>query len=271
MTALVVAAISGCTSLHLTSQARREAHWRATTATLTGIVRDSATGLPLNATVYVHAGRHDDIDGTDSVGRFRMPVLDSGAARVEISRRGFITEQRTVLLAVGRTDSVSVALRRATPPCCRLAGRWEVDLTLDSAGHAGAVAGVRQLAAGSVTFGDSQRTLYLHRRDETGQVREELGVSSIDLSPMLGPHFRPGALVHDLRSIGATDVDSTLETTTRASSFHGDSVEIEFVPQVDHAGLFLNGRISGDSIAGRWFQKSYCCGAYGRFVLRRVQ
>jgi len=144
-------------------------------------------------------------------------------------------------------------------------------MTLDSIGHAGGVAGVRQLAAGSVTFVDSLGVVYGLARDKTGQVREELGVSAIDVSPMLGANFRPGVLVRELRSMGAVDVDSTFETMTLASTFLGDSVEIDFMARIDHAGLILDGRISGDSIAGRWFQKSYCCGAYGQFVLRRVQ
>lgn len=161
---------------------------------------------------------------------------------------------------------------RATPPCCRLAGRWEVNVTLDSIGHAGGVEGVRRLAAGRVTFHDSLR---LHAgwllNGETAQRRVDIGVSAIDLSPMLGANFRPGAEVPFLRSVGGAEVDSTFETTTRAYTFHGDSVEIDFMPLIDHAGLRLSGRISGDSIAGRWFQKSFCCGAHGRFVLRRVQ
>jgi hypothetical protein len=170
---------------------------------------------------------------------------------------------------IGVLASLSaVALRRAAPPCCRLTGRWELFLVLDSAALDEKRALARQLSAGALTFTDSTSPVVDRLRDEAGQVRREIGVSALDLSPMLGEEYRPGELTRWLKSIGP-EVEASMEKEVLATTFSGDSVEIDTPPFIDHFGVILHGRIGGDSITGRWFQKRMCCGAHGHFVLRR--
>lgn len=162
----------------------------------------------------------------------------------------------------------SVALLRAAPPCCRLTGGWDLFLVLDSAALGEKRALVRQLSAGVLTFTDSASHPVDRSRDETGPARHEIGVSALDLSPMLGEDYRPGELTRWIKSM-SPEVEAPMEKAVLATTFFGDSVEIDTPPAIDHFGIILDGRISGDSITGRWFQKKFCCGAHGHFVLRR--
>lgn len=48
-------------------------------------------------------------------------------------------------------------------------------------------------------------------------------------------------------------------------------VTIDFIPRVSHGGVTMVGRIVDDSVRGSWHQRSYCCGAWGTFIMWRTK
>lgn len=83
------------------------------TGALQGRVTDAATTAPVpSATVVVMGTRIGTLAGDD--GRFVLPALPAGPARVIVGRLGYRSDTLAVVVRVGETTTVAVALRPAT-------------------------------------------------------------------------------------------------------------------------------------------------------------
>ena len=241
---------------------RRAAELRRTTGTIVGVVRDGATGRPLSQ-VYLSTQLMGD--GTDSLGRFEIVYLDPGPQTVTTSRRDFTPAHKTITVAAGRTDTLNFTLWRAAVACCRLAGTWRGQLLLDSAGALSPKPTARRVSA-SIRFGDEYpNPSPRFRSTPDDPTRDEFGRFEIDFRPFFGTQVARDVTTSTYGSTGGTFL-----IEADGSVFAGDSVEIELIPRITHWGVSLAGRIVADSITGQWWQRAYCCGAYGHFVLRRA-
>ncbi|MDQ8162017.1 MAG: TonB-dependent receptor, partial [Gemmatimonadota bacterium] len=83
------------------------------TGALQGRVTDAATTAPVpSATVVVMGTRIGTLAGED--GRFVLPALPAGPARVIVGRLGYRSDTIAVVVRAGDTTTVAVALRPAT-------------------------------------------------------------------------------------------------------------------------------------------------------------
>lgn len=153
------------------------------------------------------------------------------------------------------------ACREAAPdrPSHPMDGEWTVTLVMDAPAQGRAMPASREIR-GRFVF--SPRILWLEEDQPPASV--VIGRSGVDLAPFFG-----GAYARDVSTtvMGPVQADFFRETFADVT---GDSVDIVTIPRMSHGGLSLTGRIAGDSVAGRWTQNAYCCGASGRFVMRRV-
>ena len=206
-----------------------------------GVVRDARTDRPIVGAL-VSAGEFGT--STDDAGAYLMSALPPGPAKVRAYRRGFRYESTTVVVEAGTSAVIDLALAPADPPCCTLEGRWSGRFALDSAGL-NSRPRTRSLE-GPLAFETPRAS---GRPDEL--VAETSGVTDLDFGPLLGAEVAVN--VGDIRGL----------------VFHGDSVAITLLPRLGDWALELRGRQSADTVRGSWFQRTSCCGAYGRFVLVR--
>jgi len=82
----------------------------ATTGNISGMVRDSVTGLPIDG-AFVLVRNTGQIDVTDGTGLFRIDEILPGAKQVDISANGYMGTTRTIIVEAGRTiDMGSILL-----------------------------------------------------------------------------------------------------------------------------------------------------------------
>lgn len=236
-----------------------ERQFREETATLTGIVRDAETGLPLRANVIPE----DGWEFADEDGRYTAEGLEPGRQTVRIEERGFVAEERTVELARGQTTTLDVTLRRAPPPCCALAGTWRVRFVMRRRGGMGP-APADTVVEGLLTFADSIPNPLGGRFPLPPNVRTEFGLSDVDFTPFFG-----GPVARDVSTtvMGATGGNFARETV--AQVFNGDSVEVTLIPRISHGGVSMEGRVRDGVVKGKWIQRAYAAGAAGTFEMRR--
>ena len=143
-------------------------------------------------------------------------------------------------------------------------GRWTVELWMDSAGALGPRPTARYVR-GQVGFD----TLHANSGSDTDGQRWTRrywpGRFAIDLKPFFGAQIGD-----DVSTTVFGPFDSTSSTEVEAEYPIADSVQMNFIPRVSHGGLTATGRVRGDTIAGVWHMRAYCCGAVGRFRMLRV-
>jgi hypothetical protein len=141
-----------------------------------------------------------------------------------------------------------------------LQGVWRLELTLDSAGASGPRP-TQRIISGEIAFarfgGDSA---YGRRAPST----DRFGRFDVDFTPFFG-----GRVASDVSTTIAAPFDRGLVTEATGELHSRDSVRIELIPRMSHGGLSLHGLFLGDSARGVWRLNAYCCGASGRFALRR--
>jgi hypothetical protein len=93
----------------------------------------------------------------------------------------------------------------------------------------------------------------------------EYGRFYIDFRPFFG-----GPVARDVSTTIEGGTGGTLLKEAEGVVVTGDSVGIRLIPRMTHGSMGLAGKIRGDSIVGSWVQSAYCCGARGRFVMRRL-
>jgi hypothetical protein len=233
--------------------------WREETATLTGVIRDAETGGPLRASVIPESAW----EFTDAQGRYTADGLEPGRGTVRIEVRGFVPETRTVELSRGQTTTLDVALRRAPPPCCTLAGTWRVRFVLRRQGGL-AKAPADSVVEGLLTFADSIPDPLGGDFAPPVNVRTEFGLSDVDFSPFFGARIAPDVSTTVMGPTGGNFVRETV-----AQLFHGDSVDVTLIPRISHGGVSMWGRVRDGVVTGKWVQRSYGPGAAGTFQMRR--
>lgn len=241
-----------------------QAALRDTTGTAVGRVVDSGTNAPLGG-VYVFTKMHGDV--TDSAGRFVIQYLGNGVHAVNAKRPGYQPTKVEIAISPPDTSTVDIQLARAEMPRYELEGRWGLELILDSAGPQ------QQPTARRL-----EGRLMLSRefpspwgpRDSTGQsdpwVRAIDGQYELDLTPFWGTQVAP-----DVSTTVFGPASPTFAKEASAATFNGDSISVSFIPRISHGGISLAGRlVHADSAVGKWHQRAYCCGAFGRFRMWRI-
>ncbi len=238
-----------------------QAALRDTTATAVGVVVEDSSGVPLVA-VFVSGEYFGDI--TDSAGTFHVPYLNAGRHQLVAQRRGYEATIANVTIMPPESTVVSIRMHRAQKPRFELEGRWHLNLTLDSAG-------VNQKPSARHAEGD---VVLSHRfPSQWGSVglvdpwvQTIEGQYELDLSPFWGQQ-----VAADVSTTVFGPTGPTFMKEASAATFNGDSLTIDFIPRVSHGGISLSGRlIHADSAVGTWYQRAYCCGAFGRFRLSRI-
>jgi hypothetical protein len=153
------------------------------------------------------------------------------------------------LIAIG---SVPVTAQQpgADGPSKALEGRWTLELYLETpSARFSPMAGQIN---GEIAFSN---TAWWNPRDRFGR-------HSLDLQSFFGRSFlRPAGTV----AFGPADTSMVTEVS---GNVRGDSVNIDFIPRVDHGGISMWGRFYGDSAKGKWDRRG--TDGDGRFVMRRV-
>ena len=154
-------------------------------------------------------------------------------------------------LLVAITSAAAAAQQPgADGPSKALEGRWTLELYLDTpSARFSPMAGQIN---GEVAFSN---TAWWNPRDRFGR-------HSLDLQSFFGRSF--------LRQAGtvAFGPGDTSMVTEVSGNVRGDSVNIDFIPRVDHGGISMWGRFYGDSAKGKWDRRG--ADGDGHFVLRRV-
>ena len=138
----------------------------------------------------------------------------------------------------------------ANGPSKALEGRWKLELVLGSpSARTTPMAGQIN---GEISFGT---TSFWNPGDRFGR-------HSLNLQSFFGNSFlRPSGVA----AFGAADTSMVTEVS---GTVRGDSVEIDFIPRIDHGGISMSGRFWGDSAKGTWQRRG--ADGDGRFVLRRI-
>jgi hypothetical protein len=201
---------------------------------------------------------------TDSAGMACVRDLEPVRHRTVAWRLGYAPETLELRFDSGLVTVAEFRLHRLPPPCCRLAGAWHVEMTVIDAGSKGHTH-VGVTTAGRIVFGVRFPNPMPERYAlEDSLVRFEFGRHIIDLAPLFGGPY-------------GQDVSTTVfgggpslfyEVVGLVES--RDSLSMTIIPRMSHGGLSLWGRIVGDTIAGRWEENAYCCGATGSFLMHRL-
>ncbi|HET7585859.1 MAG TPA: carboxypeptidase-like regulatory domain-containing protein [Gemmatimonadaceae bacterium] len=234
---------------------------RDAAGTVKGQVIDSATGAPVSG-VYVSAEYVYEI--TDSAGRFVMPSLEPGGHSIVAERRGFLKRRIDLTITFPDTTTVVIRIAHTALPKYELAGRWGMELALDSAGARQKPTARR--VEGTIVLSEKFPSRWGPGEDPDPWVRTIEGRYQADLTPFWGTQVAP-----DVSTSVFGPVDSTFTREASAATFDGDSITIDFIPRMSHGGISLWGRlINADTAEGKWYQRAYCCGAVGHFRLWRI-
>jgi len=208
--------------------------------------RDAGQGLQSGGVV----GRAFIIPAmTNDAGEYIVVLDGPGPYVIEAGRRGFKSDRRRVAFRAGVVDTVDFDLARTAPPCCSLVGTWAVRIGVTSDGMSTARPSAR-LATGSMSFEPGRAEW---AGSEALREAGSAGTFDVDLS-----HILAGGAGQGLRGGGVA-----------GRVFDGDSVFVDLVYGVDHAGLSMYGRIAGDTIRGRWEQDSKFYGSAGTVLMVR--
>ena len=152
---------------------------------------------------------------------------------------------------------------QASAPAPSLAGTWDVEYTLDSAGTQSPSPAVRRVR-GRLMFGDIGVDSAFQGRLPTSGVTA-FGRFAVDFTPLLG-----APLSRDASTVAGSAVDSALVSEVAGMLAGADSVAIDLVPRISAAGVSMSGHLRGDSVSGTWIRRSACCGEVGHFRMSRV-
>ena len=152
---------------------------------------------------------------------------------------------------------------QATGAPCPIAGHWEMRLRRDSTARLGD----RQRAAvGWVALVDSGGSSVPTGRGTAGPVWR--GTFDVALDSLFGPGEG---------GVASTSVESgtpeQIRTTVHAYMLDTSTIQIHLSPLVSHGPLSLTGHLHGDTITGRWRQRSedYLGAPTGLLVMWRRQ
>jgi hypothetical protein len=226
-----------------------------------GTITDARTNKPLSFVVVVVDSYPLGI--SDCSGHYEIVPSDAGSHRLLVDLRGYISAAEPVTFVPGETQTVNIVLVPAQSPCCRLAGLWSIALHMDSAGAIGPPPTSRDVS-GTLAFADTI-PFPIGRPADNDQVRQEAGRYAIDFTPFFG-----AAMARDVSSTTFGSSEGTFLVEAIGTVFAGDSVTVDLIPRISHGGASMSGRIVGDSVKGFWYQRAYCCGAWGTFAMWRT-
>ena len=177
----------------------------------------------------------------------------AGPVTPVVNPRRYAAPRRLVALAVALVagaPTLHAQQPAASGPSKALEGRWKLELVLGSpSARTTPMAGQIN---GEISFGT---TSFWNPGDRFGR-------HSLNLQSFFGNSFlRPSGVA----AFGTADTSMVTEVS---GTVRGDSVEIDFIPRIDHGGISMSGRFWGDSARGTWQRRG--ADGDGRFVLRRI-
>lgn len=129
---------------------------------------------------------------------------------------------------------------------CPLSGHWEVRLRRDSTARLDDRA---RTAAGWVALVDSGGGSVPTRGGSTAAIWR--GTYEVGTDSLFGPH--EGGVAST--SVGS-GTEEEIRSTVQAYMLDASTIEIDLSPLVSHGPLSLTGQLEGDTIIGRWRQRS---------------
>ena len=210
-----------------------------------------------------HVSKRDQVIAAAGLGAFVISVPLQFGADGELSKAVWWHNLRYAPPPSSGVVALGMTAPMVKPPVASLAGTWEVEYTLDSAGTQAPVSVVRRIR-GRLMFGDvGVDSAFQGRVPANGATA--FGRFTVDFAPLFGV-----SLGHDINAVAAASVDSMLVSEVAGTLAGADSVQIDLVPRVTAAGVSMSGRIRGDSVSGSWIRRSACCGEVGHFRMSRV-
>ncbi len=241
-----------------------------TRGSIQGKVVDAETGLPLQGVhVYVYQdGPTSDYisDGTGASGEFGLALLLPGVVKVDIGRNDLLAQRRDVAVEAGKTTQLIVKLAKAPPPCCRLAGKWRVALTIDpgTPSHVSA-----STISGTVRFRSGLWARVTAPSDPDKALYQEYGSFHIDWRPFLG--YWATEVAKDVYAPDNGWMAAYMFNDAAGTVLSGDSVDIMFQGGLSHNRISLSGTIDKDGIVrGSWCNMGFTCSSTGNFVMTRM-
>jgi hypothetical protein len=158
--------------------------------------------------------------------------------------------------------------------CCALHGRWDISITLDSAGELTRAQPGTQIQ-GFLRFDKKLRPKNYRERSKDAPVlseeekrslqRVEWGHFDIDFSP-----FWPGGPIAPVPSTTLLESDPHALRSVMGLVISRDTVGLLFNPRFTHGGLVLAGKFVGDSVVtGSWIVRVAKGGTRGHFRMTR--
>ncbi len=236
-----------------------------TTGAVTGKVVDSVTGLPLKD---VHVSAQYLGDSTDEAGMFELTMLKPGAVTVSAFRTDLLGSEQVVNVSIGKVvDTAVFRMEKAPGPCCRLAGEWNIALTMAKGKPFSP--GITRVN-GTVDFSvmEKIRTMFGSSKREDGEPVAEWGRYDVDLRPFFGEDFAAASSSSRMEAPWRPGSDMMTEVSGAFSS--GNAVRFQFIPQLSHGGLGFSGVIGKDGvIRGEWVKRDFGPGYSGTFTMTR--
>jgi hypothetical protein len=209
-----------------------------------------------------HVSKRDQVIAAAGLGAFVISVPLQFGADGELSKAVWWHNLRYAPPPSSGVVALGITAPMVKPPVVSLAGTWEVEYTLDSAGTQAPMSAVRRVR-GRLMFGDvGVDSAFQGRVPANGATA--FGRFTVDFTPLFG-----ASLGRDVNAVAAGPVDSTMVSEV-AGTLAADSVQIDLVPRITAAGISMSGRIRGDSVSGTWIRRSACCGEFGHFRMSRV-
>ncbi|UOD32936.1 carboxypeptidase regulatory-like domain-containing protein [Massilia violaceinigra] len=241
-----------------------------TRGAIEGKVVDLETGLPLQGVqVYVYQdGPTSDYvsDRTGASGEFGLALLAPGVVTVDIDRADLLAQRQNVAVEAGKTTRLIVKLANAPPPCCQLAGKWRVELTIDPGMPSNVSAST---ISGTVRFRSGLWARVTAPSDPDKVLYQEYGSFHIDWRPFLG--YWTTEVANDVYAPDNGWMAAYMFNDAAGTVLSGDRVDMIFQGGLSHHRISLSGTIDKDGILrGSWCNMGFTCSSTGNFVMTRM-
>lgn len=240
------------------------------TGTIHGKVVDLETGLPLQGVAV--SVNHDspmsdyvsDLSGAS--GEFGLAMLAPGIVTVNVFGPDLLAQRRDVAVEAGKTTQLILKVAKAPPPCCRLAGAWRVQLTIDPdpSFHASTTN-----ISGTIRFRSGLWAQVTAPYDPNKVLYQEYGSFHIDWRPFFG--YWGTELANNVYAPDNGWMAAHMFNDAAGTVMSGDDVELFLQGRLSYERISLSGKIDKDGVLrGRWCHMGFTCSSQGDFVMIRM-